>query len=1013
MAKPNFQILTDSVVYTNALTPITVKALSSDEFSSSYFLWDFGDNTRIRGEEVSHVYSTVGEYDITLTQYLSSGEVATSDSQTITSVNLIPNLMQWDDNSYNAGSITASVKNEIPYSINIYNSWQQYDKNSFLNLYVENSKSIPFDITDKKIHLKPNWRFLDENDIVIDTIKINQSKIYAQTIDDKIYLSTIETIDSVFVGISSNAEFYFIDDTPSGIDPTEAYLPSTIIVSQNLSSVYGDDKFSNEDYLQYPNIIKSVFVDNIVPDKLSVTSNGVFDIDYIKYQNTKIPYNIRLVDDSGNFIKTNPIENPAVSAYDMSIGLIGDVIADSNPSFKNNTLERFKPDFRNLGGFYESYFIPITTSPDTVILSASTQIDYTLNEQLTRFGIFSDENSNKIYRVSFVEGFNKEYIRKDAEVNINTFDTNYSNKFGAAIDLNYNSLFLDSDDSRLEIYNTSFNLLTSYNLSSYDELILNHSSPAQICLDINGNQLITLTDSSKILYKENDTITDYTLYTSNLLSSGGITYEPTALEILSDNDTLYISYTNNLSSFVEKYNINRNTFSLSSVLKFENIPNEITMDIISNRIGNEIAFLQNDYYTQASNIKIYDTSTDNIINTINVGYNVEYITLDVDQNLWVASQSISNSSYDILYKVDNSGILSSFPLSTFSGNSNNIGGIAGDSYGNIWVIDSDRDSVIILNKDNPSNYQEINILEDNSITDNKYVAYGDWNGFRWYNKFGFGGQTITYNLSGQSEPFVVHPENKYNLQKINEDFDMTETLKSYRTTDNMLNYENLFDNFLGSIYGNKYDDGSYFGKNLYEKIANFVMNHADIETCSIDALESFCQETGIEFTGKVNFPRDIKRLVDLFSIKFKKLWGDNYQTGIIEDFKGNQLDTSSYIISADPQTKIIATEKFNDFNTIVIPLIVDNNITYPLSSYDQKWGWGLSVPSGGDIKNYYDFYELLPITDQKLNSIIDWDNELSDTSLIELSSFDNYMTKNGTVSTILGDKIRKGLGLFI
>jgi len=1040
MANPNFNITSDNVLYTNALTPFSADPLSSDIYSKSYYLWDFGDGNTSPLSSASHVYTEAGIYDVTMSQYLSSGDIVSSESQTITAHNLIPNLMKWAGDSYASSSIVASVKNSIPFKAEVYNSYQTYDENSFLTFYVENSNSIPFDITDKRIHLKPTWRFVDVNENVIDTVSLTHTKLYAQMVNDEIIIGEgLNPSESVFVGTSSTAEFYFIDDTPSGIDVDESsYLPSTIIVSQPLTSKYGDVKFGNENYIQYPNLINSVFVDNVTPYRLDITSNGIFDFDPLKFQNTAIPFNIRLVDVSGNYIKTNPFESELVGSYNLDIGFIGDVDILPSPSLSGNSLLRFKTDFSKLGGFYESYFTPTNISTASVILTASTLIDYTLNRNPTRFGAFSDENSNRIYRVSFIEGFSTSYNRKDSEIIGNTFDGFTSNKFGTAITPSYETIFLDSDDSRIETYDTAFNVLTSIELSSYDESINGHVSPAQLCFDESGNYFITLTDASKLIYSEDNILTEMVLYPpipSNVivdefgnyvvdgglpnyvvdnisLDRGELLFQPTAIELISDNTNMYISYVSNLSAnFIGEYSIDRtNGISVlsSDIIELENYQ---AVDMVSNRDGDILYVLAVNVNTQESYIRSYDTSTNALLSSESAGFNSEFITIDINQSLWVASKSISSSNvYDTLYTIGNT-----YPLSQFGGINSikNIGGIAGDSYGNVWLIDSDNDRVVIFNASDPSIYQNISITEDLPITTNKYVAYGDWNGFRWYNKFGYGGTVNTYSLSGESEPFVIHPKNKYNLQKINEDFDMTETLKSYRTTESMLDFDHLFDDFLGSIFGNKYDDGTYFGKNMYEKIANFVMNHSDVDTCSIDALKSVCSEVGIDFEVDLVYPRDIKRIVDLFSIKYKKLWGDQYTTGVIEDFKGASIDISTYTVLADPQTKIIATERFNEYNTIITPLIFNDLTTYPLSSYSQDWGWGLSVPSGGNLVDYYDFFEMLPVESTKMGSVIDWDNELTDTSIQGLSSYDNFMVEGGIISTVLGDKIRQGLGIFL
>ena len=1029
MAKPTFNILSDTELYTNSLTPLRASVNVTSEYSVNYFIWDLGDGNTITGREIEYVYTEVGEYDITLTQYLPDGEPIKSDTQTVTVRNLIPNLMDWDTNSYNNinDSIVASVRNETPYIANVYNSWQQYDENSFLHLYVENSKSIPFDITDKQIHLKPNWRFLDTTGNVVETLNLRQQKIYAKNISGKIYISTAEEEGSVFVGTSSQSQFFFIDDTPSGITGEANYLPSTIILSQNLSSIYGDEKFTSEDYLQYPSLITSIFVDNIEPEGLVITSNGVFDIDFLKFENTEIPYNIRLVDSNGNFIKTNPIVGS--QEYLLNIGFLDrEIRTEYTPSFSGNTINAFSTDFSSLGGFFESYFIPLESTTESVILTAGTGLDYTINQVTTRYGVFSDENSNNLYRVSYVQDLQSSYLRKTSEVIGDTYDGFYSNKFSTLVDSRYNFVFLDSDDSRIEIYDKNFNLDRSIDVSQYDNLIIttdgltsyrNHSSPAQIAADKDSNYYITLHDTADLLIYKDEVIQKIDLY-PQILDGDEFTYQPAALEILENDEEIYIAYVSEDSNFIEKYSIDKSNtnYSISSLATIT-LGVEVPVDMVSNREGDKLYVLTTHYNSQQSYIKVYDANNNQLLNNVGVGYSAEFITIDANQNIWVASKQNELDDYSLqLHKYD--GSLISWSLSTILNKPiNHLGGIAGDSYGNVWVLDSMNDSLHIIDTTDVNDVNTVEINEDFVTSSNNYVAYGDWNGFRWYNKFGFGGSTTTYELTGQSEPFIIYPKDKHNLQKINEDFNMTETLKSYRTTDLMLNYDNLFDNFLGSIYGNNLDDGTYIGKNIYEKIANFVINHADIETCNIEALESFCNEVGVDFETRLNFPRDIKRLVDLFSIKFKKLWGDDYRTGFIEEQAGQRIDVSSYNVSADNQVKIIAKEKFNNKYSIITPLILNssdyiNNSdkVYPLRDYEQSWGWGLSVPEGGNLDDYYEFYQYVEINTDRLIDIIDWDNPLTDQSIKDIGNFSNYMSTNGIVSTVLGDQLRQGLGMY-
>ena len=59
------------------------------------------------------------------------------------------------------------------------------------------------------------------------------------------------------------------------------------------------------------------------------------------------------------------------------------------------------------------------------------------------------------------------------------------------------------------------------------------------------------------------------------------------------------------------------------------------------------------------------------------------------------------------------------------------------------------------------------------------------------------------------------------------------------------------------------------GRQHYEKISNFVQNTRDIDVCEVQALESMAAELDLDNTRfiKYNFPKEIKKLIDLFSVK--------------------------------------------------------------------------------------------------------------------------------------------------
>jgi len=83
---------------------------------------------------------------------------------------------------------------------------------------------------------------------------------------------------------------------------------------------------------------------------------------------------------------------------------------------------------------------------------------------------------------------------------------------------------------------------------------------------------------------------------------------------------------------------------------------------------------------------------------------------------------------------------------------------------------------------------------------------------------------------------------------------------------------------VGNIVGDDTSEYQRFGRQFYEKIANFVLNHSDIDLANIDQIYSIFENMGLEYDKfDVNYPADIKHWMNIFSIMFVKLKGTQYQ----------------------------------------------------------------------------------------------------------------------------------------
>lgn len=293
-------------------------------------------------------------------------------------------------------------------------------------------------------------------------------------------------------------------------------------------------------------------------------------------------------------------------------------------------------------------------------------------------------------------------------------------------------------------------------------------------------------------------------------------------------------------------------------------------------------------------------------------------------------------------------------------------------------------------------------------------------------------------LSGTSNTFNVYPSGGYyNIAKRGEDVDFTSIFKEIATQPVFLDKKVLFNDFLGTIFGNIDSLQDTIGKVTYEKITNFVDNNAVLDFSNIDQLLSIFNSMKFEdlkfSSNNFNLPKELKRLVDLLSINQSRLFGT--QNKFKENFKtygyfnsdeyGKNLGeeiTINYTVTAGQD--IVAFEKFGGNYTLLntyLPLCASSislsaNNTYALSSYNDTWGWNLVLPDGAPevvLPNYYLFYKYVPgIDGTVVDSVINFED--SNTSLsFNTSSYTDWSQKEGIISNIVSQKLYSKLKLFV
>ena len=297
------------------------------------------------------------------------------------------------------------------------------------------------------------------------------------------------------------------------------------------------------------------------------------------------------------------------------------------------------------------------------------------------------------------------------------------------------------------------------------------------------------------------------------------------------------------------------------------------------------------------------------------------------------------------------------------------------------------------------------------------------------------GFTGYINLTGYSDAFDIYPsQGAYDIRKVNEDNDQTQNFKNLQFQDALFDKPVFFDNFLGQIVGNASSSTDTLGIKLHEKTSNFVSNNVDVDYANINSLTSLLDEVNIEYEEyNQEFPPTLQRIVDIVSIGFRHQGEhvNQYQLNfndkgytdktVFGKNKGDMLPVDSTLLhTGDQSTNIIAFEKFSEKYTLVNTNVLSaTNVdyvspgVYPLSSYNDTWGWGLVLPYEvvEDVSLYYDFYEFVDsVEGSLLQKIIDFDNP-ANTYLVDSPTYKEFAEKWGIAENVIAYNLYSSLDL--
>jgi len=771
---------------------------------------------------------------------------------------------------------------------------------------------------------------------------------------------------------------------------------------------------------------------------------------------------------------------------------------------------------QSLGAFYKGFFIPTQSSENCVLTASITLLEpvyYAKDALVGWISVPSYSSAFQILRSSNYSGFDNSvsvsFIDNNPFVNTETNFGIYGITVapsGATSNLDYQTWFADAYNDTIIKYDIYGNLQSLYYTTDinnnktyfyniplsaaptivnnvvtfvdYRSPTLSIATPTQIALDSYSDLWVSLVDSGYVLKINNTTgyivcvavpsgtNLDLSLSGSynqyNGVAGDGL-FEPSSVDTDLDNN-IWVCYTNPASAMVIKYRGIGNFTLNADILNTITFPTNIVPDEVFTDRNRNVWVTTTNY---SSNNNTFDTRNDllykfDIEGNLLPGYPLSgfkgfaYITIDVNQNAWIAH------GRNLITRVDGlTNVITNYSPFIDANNTDgnitdyicSIGGITSDTANNLWVINNFSQKLCIFDIKNATdkvlpiknvfelNYPTSDILPISSYNTpidisnlpysstgvKEFRAYGDWNGFRWINKYSAPQSTVR-TITGSSNLFNIYPSTgKDNISKLNENWNASGYYNNLRYQESLVDKNVFFNDFLGVILGNISAQPYELGKTIYEKIANFTDNNADISKCNLETLLAFCAELSVEFENyNYLFPPQLRRLIDLYSIKQSLLWGgiNNYSTNF--DKRGTQFANGYYGINLGSKidintgiitvgTPIVAFEKFSQNYLLTNTNLFDNiGKSLPLSSYSVDWGWNLvdNNSSGVVIGEYYDFYQYIPVQSNVYqDGIIDWTNTGTTLSPVN-SSFESWSKTNGIVQTGISYELTKGMKLF-
>lgn len=952
--------------------------------------WDFGDGNFVYNqEEVSHVYNFPGVYKVALSAWSEQGSLETF-SELIDVDYILRDAIIIDQIPSRWG--VPGLPSVEPFVVSLTSAKIDEPLCVVLQA-LNTKSVPHYAVPEKWNFLVPKWRFIDAstNQILDGPIPLSTTPVYKDSVQIAVkgqasfyYVDDLatgtnptESCPLLITATLSTESFSYPPETL--IYPYHSYSNSEVaraVIAWQISDVVPTDLKVTENFLNdiYPIKWAGVPIPIMVtcrfnPSTIETFSSSsmVSSTDVLSYPRTNelggistvdvkiigLSSSQYIVDEAPLYFKATDESNNVSSGYVFTT--VTPLVTASTASIQVSTVAHNQQENENEFPFPDGF--PITpevyiSHPFESNINKVNVVTYPTNcsviDYFKTLGVLTDGS------ISFV---GMPALSLDSVANLQLSGTSgiYAVTYNPVKELIYAG---DADQDKIYVVNINNEIIQTLSLVDlFGEL---GSAPSYMSIDSEHNIWISLYDRYTALKYDSSL---QTLLASAVptffadleeFDEGSPLIAPPIVETDKEND-IWICYSHPVSSCLLKFDSNGNYVATAENLPFDSVP--VSLAITK----------QNNVWVacrESNEVRCYNTSG-NLLSSFE--YNVpSHIAVDRQNNLWILhgynlysvlnTTTLAGSSWRIETKPElkTEIVFDHYaPLSEYSDedlaitdDTNEIwGGLTIDVYNRVWFIDNENNAAGVFTAFTPENIRVFDVQPtastnyilrtgDNFVTeiDTSIVrsaqTIGDWSGNRWYQKYA--GQYSSVPVSGISVPFTIKDlDAEARIAKVNDSFDCANHFKSLALPEILNRNAEFFDTFLPGVVGYGDVGKEDLGRIVYEKTANFLPNHADIDTAEIDQLISTASALSVPTkTFGVDFPEEIKRLLNIFSVQKHYLRGVPNLEADINNNIGTVLTETDYVSAK--QYLFMKDKQFDVFQLVYVAPNNDLGDVYPL-----------------------------------------------------------------------------------